>query len=404
MANVLICWELGASPGHVARQRLVAQKLRDAGHEVLFAVRDLTSAGSVLGPQGFRFVQAPFNTSRVRLARPPVNYSELLLAEGYGSPSRLLSRVQAWQALFDLFAADAIVVDHAPTALLAAHARQLPRVQIGCGFAIPPDASPFPPMRTWKGVGEAQLQRSDEMVSQSIGACLKRLPGAPLLKTVSELFREAPRCLTTFAEIDHYGERPGESYAGALFGPASGPVVRWHSKEGPRVFAYLENGALGVGNMLKSLALLPAEVICAIPGAAASAAREVSTASMRVFPHAVAYPPLLGDANLVVCHGGSGTSAQALLNGVPLLAMPASIEQLLQARRYKEMGTAVIVGATRTVDSITALLSEALSERSFAEKASDFARRHAAFRPGPVADKAAALVERAMQPSRSLPH
>jgi UDP:flavonoid glycosyltransferase YjiC (YdhE family) len=401
MAKVLVCWELGANLGHVTRQALVAERLREAGHEVLFAVRELANAAAVLGRRGFRYVQAPIHAGQARFPRPPVNYSELLLAEGYGMPAALLSQVSAWQSLFDLFGADAVIVDHAPTALLAAHARDLPRVQVGCGFAIPPVSDPFPRIRLSKGVSDAQLRKSDEVVSRSVNACLARLPGARPIGHVSDIFRAAPACLVTFAEIDHYGAREDAQYAGALFGTTGGPRVAWKSKDYPHVFAYLQNGTAGLKNMLTALGKSRAEVICAIPGIPERVARELSRRRLRVLNHPVPLAPLLDEAQLVVCHGGSGTSAQAFLSGVPLLALPASIEQLLQVRCYQRMGVGIAVGARRSVENIASALDELLSTGSYAEKAAHFANKYRGFRPTRAADQAVGFVERELSARRA---
>ncbi len=183
-----------------------------------------------------------------------MSYSELLLAEGCGRPGLLLGHITAWHALFDLYGAEAVIVDHAPTALLAAHARRMARVQVGCGFTIPPATQPFPRIRAWKDLSDEQLARSDAVVLRSINACLTRIPGAAPLQHVSDLFQDAPACLATFPEIDHYGERQGAQYAGPLFGSANGLKVSWQSSQAPRVLSYLQNGSAGLRNMLKTFA------------------------------------------------------------------------------------------------------------------------------------------------------
>jgi UDP:flavonoid glycosyltransferase YjiC (YdhE family) len=402
MARVLICWELGANLGHLARQALVAKRLRQAGHEVLFAVRDLSNASAVLGRQDFRFVQAPIHSGRVRMPRPPVSYSELLLAEGYGRPGLLLGHITAWHALFDLYGAEAVIVDHAPTALLAAHARRMARVQVGCGFTIPPATQPFPRIRAWKDLSDEQLARSDAVVLRSINACLARIPGAAPLQHVSDLFRDAPACLATFPEIDHYGERQGAQYAGPLFGSANGVKVSWQSSQAPRVLSYLQNGSAGLRNMLKTFALSPAEVICAIPGIPQNIAQELSTSTLRIFPHPIALGELLEGAQAVVCHGGSGTSSRAFLHGVPLMALPTSIEQLMQVRRYEELGMGVVVGQDRSVEILSASLERLLTEPAYADKAGAMARKYQGFEPARVAGQVVALVEREVSPASRL--
>ena len=44
MSGILCVWELGAGYGHLGRLLPVALQLRERGHEVVFALRDLTHA------------------------------------------------------------------------------------------------------------------------------------------------------------------------------------------------------------------------------------------------------------------------------------------------------------------------------------------------------------------------
>lgn len=395
MARILIAWEMGANFGHVARQLPVAARLRDAGHEVLFAVRDLGAASEVLRPAAFAFVQGPCHTGMVRVARPPANYSEILLAEGYGDLPSLHGRLGGWMQLFAMFRADAIVVDHAPTALIAAHAAGLPAVQIGCGFVIPPDVSPFPSIRPWDAVEDEALAKSDALVSRLINACLSRLRAQPLQR-VQDLIAGTPRLLTTFAELDHYGARDGADYAGPLYWQAQAPAPQWRTTDRPRILAYLRNGTPGLRAALASLRASGAEVICALPGISIRQSRAISTPACHVVPYAIPLSALLSEASIVVCHGGVGTAAQSMLSGVPLLFIPSSVEQQLHATRFERLGSAISMGRERTVQHFTANLARLISDRAHAERAAQFAAHHAGFDPDVVAARGATLVERAL--------
>jgi hypothetical protein len=59
MSRVLMAWELGANMGHLDRMLLTARVLRRRGHEVVFALKDLSRAhGRVVG-EGFAVMQSP---------------------------------------------------------------------------------------------------------------------------------------------------------------------------------------------------------------------------------------------------------------------------------------------------------------------------------------------------------
>jgi UDP:flavonoid glycosyltransferase YjiC (YdhE family) len=53
---------------------------------------------------------------------------------------------------------------------------------------------------------------------------------------------------------------------------------------------------------------------------------------------------VLGQADLVVCHGGSGTTFGALAAGVPLVVCPMFADQSRNARAVEDAGAAVVVG------------------------------------------------------------
>ncbi len=59
MARILVAWELGAGYGHLYAFPRLAHALRERGHEVLFALRDLARAERVLGNGEFVLLQAP---------------------------------------------------------------------------------------------------------------------------------------------------------------------------------------------------------------------------------------------------------------------------------------------------------------------------------------------------------
>ena len=62
--RVLLAWELGDGHGHISRLLPLARRLKAAGAECVFAVRDLTNAQTLLDTSGFRFVQAPYASPR----------------------------------------------------------------------------------------------------------------------------------------------------------------------------------------------------------------------------------------------------------------------------------------------------------------------------------------------------
>jgi MGT family glycosyltransferase len=71
---------------------------------------------------------------------------------------------------------------------------------------------------------------------------------------------------------------------------------------------------------------------------------------------------VLPHADLVVCHGGSGTAFGALAAGVPMVVVPVFADQFENARRIAGVGAALIVegrgDAHRTAEAIATVLRD----------------------------------------------
>ena len=97
--KILLAWELGSNFGHLARHVPIAERLREDGHQPVFAVADTQIAERLLASYGFGFLQAPMALHKPRLQAPPANYGGLLLAEGFHEPLALAGRVRVARAL-----------------------------------------------------------------------------------------------------------------------------------------------------------------------------------------------------------------------------------------------------------------------------------------------------------------
>jgi UDP:flavonoid glycosyltransferase YjiC (YdhE family) len=100
---------------------------------------------------------------------------------------------------------------------------------------------------------------------------------------------------------------------------------------------------------------------------------------------------VLHEADVVVCHGGSGTVYGALAAGVPVVAIPIFADQFENARRVTEAGAGLVVEADRPPDasagpilgpedalSIAESINTALASESYRRRAWDIATEMAA--------------------------
>ena len=59
---------------------------------------------------------------------------------------------------------------------------------------------------------------------------------------------------------------------------------------------------------------------------------------------------VFADAELAVCHGGSGTAFGALAAGVPVIVVPLFADQFVNGRRIEKFGAGMMVESARAAD------------------------------------------------------
>ncbi|KHK58677.1 UDP-glucuronosyltransferase [Ralstonia sp. A12] len=383
MSRILFAWELGANLGHLARDIPVAERLRAQGHDVLFAVKDVAMAERLLSLRGFSFVQAPVAPPPQK-REAPANYSEMLMAAGYGESPSLYGRVRAWAALFKLHGSHVVVINHAPTALLAVRALGLPSVLTCIGFEVPPQVDPLPSIRPWEEIPQERLQSADAFVLERINGVLSQY-GRPMFEHVATLFEGVPTLFTTFAELDHYGARVDGKYVGMFSSQGDGGHRAWPEAGGTRVFAYLRPTVPGFENMLGAMRDADVSAICVAPGIAADVAERYRSPSLDIVTQPVALGPILDGASLAIVYG-TGTMSDALLAGVPLLMVPQVVEQALMAERIEAFGAGVLWHAPRTAASACDILDATLANAELRHAAQTFADKYRDFSPDRAAE------------------
>lgn len=395
--NILFAWELGANFGHLARQLPIARELRAQGHSVQFAVRDTAVARSLLG-HDFRFVQAPYSIKRPRLRMPPANYAEILLAEGFHDPRELLGRVDAWRNLFDLAQSDVLLIDHAPTALLAGRLAGLPRVALGNGFELPPNLSPYPTFRPWESPSASRLAKSQQLALDHINAVCRASHHAPL-QHLHEIFAGAAKALITLPELDHYGARAGERYLGPIHAQMGGAKVSWPEGEGKRILAYLRPDVPGYHALIKVLKARTNPTLLVAPNAPKQWVEQIADRRFAVYPGPIQIEPRLAECELGISYGGSGTLSQFALAGVPQLVLPKNVEQYLGAIRVAQLGAALVIEQARKEEDLASALDQVLNEEHYQHASREFAKRYAKFSPEQAVAGVVRMVEQSQPES-----
>jgi UDP:flavonoid glycosyltransferase YjiC (YdhE family) len=390
VARVLIAWEFGRNLGHIARDLPLARTCREAGHEVIWAVRDLRGAARELAGEGFALLQAPLLRSG-QVNAPPVNFADMLLREGYEDGGGLAAVLQAWHALMRLTGVAAVVYDYAPSALLAARALGLPTMILGSGFMVPSPAVPSPGF--FPDVPVAALQAAEDRFVANVNAALQTLGASPIA-SLRDLYAQGEQVLTTFPELDPFGPRDQARYVGPMYALGRQARVEWQGGPLRRIFAYLRPEVPSCENLLQALQAGEAEVVCAMPGL--PAAWPARFPRVRFVPGAVDMEVLLPGADLAITNG-SGTIPNCLLAGVPVLVLPHFNEQYLAGLRLQQYGAGVVVPGRASTAEYAGLLDRLLTQASFKQQARAFAERYAGHHRDTTGQAVFALLERLLQ-------
>ncbi len=399
MAHLHLAWELGShpgseagAPGHAMRLKALAATLLARGHHVSLSLRDLGCTHAVLADLRVPRWQAPVWLHRAG-GMPPnqASLAEILLPQGYLDVAGLAGLVHGWRAMLTAVRVDLVLADAAPTALLAARSLGIPALAIGTGLACPPPDVPLPCLRDWEDVAPQRLARAEAHLLNVANAVLEQ-HGALPAPCAAALLRGDAALLATWPELDHYGRAgPPASWLGPLYQPvAGGAPLEWPAGTGPRVLASLKHEHPAAGAVLRALVEQGCRVLCWLPDGPAGREPPLHDPAIAYTAHPVALDEALQGAALCVCHGGA-TMAQALLAGVPVLALPTGLEQFLLARRIEGWGGGV--NGARVHGDWAPVLQALLGDGRWRAAAQAFARRHAGSTPELRAGRIADLVE-----------
>lgn len=347
MARILCAWELGGNYGHLTQLLPLVRRLA-AAHELILALPDGVDAGVWLdGGLRVRQVAAPLRTRR-RPAPPPASYADILHAYAFRDPATLGTATAAWDKLIAELRPDAVLLNAAPLASLAARRAGVKRFVVGDGFALPPLVAPLPQFRS-----DAAQNSVAEIEASVVEAANALLPSGCRVAFAHDLARGDLSFLATLPPLDHYRTRQGEEYAGPLYETGSGISPSWPNAKGPKVYAYLRTGSRESRLIDEALRLCEAQ-------------------ALRYAGHPARMNDVLAECDLVVCHGGHGTVASTLLAGKPLLLLPQHLEQLLTARNLVTLGAGLAVAPKEKPESVAAKLQTLLRDSHYQHAAARF--------------------------------
>lgn len=354
MARVLMGWELGAGHGHVVNMMTVARALRERGHEVVLALKEVGGTWTVTRGE-FPIVQAPLSRlqpiatvpGRRFLAR---SFADILVAHGYANPMVLEPYVRSWRALLDLVRPDLVLAEFAPGLCMAAFGRE-PCVSFGIGFCAPCLQGKVFPVLEPKAEELLPLSR----LNDGLADVLRRLGRTPPANPLSTVLGDRQLALG-FAELD--------AYRAARKPPLLGPMWELPQEDlplpaTPACLAYLPEEHPAIRQLVAGLVQLNMPGVVYVRGASPETLAALRRGRLEVALDPVDLKAVLPQVSVVIHHAGTGTVERCMAWGRPQVMSPIVLEQGMTTRTLIQMGVAIGAGDAASVAILPQLVEQA---------------------------------------------
>lgn len=320
MARVLLGWELGANHGHVARLRIIAERLIGEGHAVAIALQRLSGVAAF--PPGCTIWQAPL-WPRLLGSVPapdeaaPATLGDILYRLGLDLPDGFAGLIAGWDAILKAVKPQVVVADFAP-ALLAAARGRVPTILAGVGFdAVPPHLERFPSLTGQNAVYDEDATLAN--VQAALAASGRTLPDR-----LPALFAADRVLAGTFSELDPYASWRRTPVCAPSVLPPIGENGR-----GEELFLYAPGALLRSRALIDGLIRARVPVRACFPDASPQQRLELEAAGIRIEAAPLPFAEIARRSRIVMSHGGLGFVSSALAAGVPQVVVHNDLEKRL---------------------------------------------------------------------------
>ncbi len=381
MARILVGYELGAGHGHVHRLMPVVRALEQQGHEVTFFLRNIKENAQLLARERRAILPVPDLVARIPGAPNPApiaTYLDIMCHSGFYRRQTLHAGILTWRTLLKQARADLVIADHSPILLLACFG-EIPVVQVGDGFTIPPaEDKDFPLFR------QGRKPMIDPAHGLKVMQDVQKHNGLPQPATVTEPFRTAGRLICTLPELDPYKALRRDPVIGPVEGLQAPQPLPADTVEGgaPRFFAYVSLEHKKTRPFLRGLSAsrMTGEIFSR--GMTDAVAKAIARPGLTVHLEPQPMTEVLKRAGMILHHGGNGTCCAALSAGRPQLLLPTHMEARLSADSLVELGVGrLLTNKELEPAALPAVLEEVAADRAMASRATDLAAEIAARPP-----------------------
>jgi UDP:flavonoid glycosyltransferase YjiC (YdhE family) len=338
----------------------VIRHLRECGVEPVYAVPDPEIARKYLGAEAPRLIRAVPRPRPEPSRRAPASFADILLDGGFRDREALATTVDAWKAIYREERVEAVLLDYAPMAQLAAWLLGLRMVSSAVSFALPP--VPIPPFRRGAADKEAAESSERELLASVNFVCA--LAGRASINSLAPWLHAPTRFITGIPQVNVYDFEPDGGYLGPIGELAGAQTADWPEKGRRRVLCYLK-WSRELPAFIKSIDDAERAMVCVVPNAPEDWLRSVPASRIRIFNKPVAMQPLIQEAEVVVSNASNGIACEALIAGKPQLLMPIDQEKALIAARLVGLKAALSLAEKRPAAQSSSYLERLLDDSTF---------------------------------------
>jgi UDP:flavonoid glycosyltransferase YjiC (YdhE family) len=365
---VLFTWEIGNGLGHVLPMLTIARHLKTAGYRVVFALRDVRHAASLLEAAGMEVMQAPYHPDRQigRHETQPDSMADVLALFGFTNAVVLRNMAATWRRLLQHLKPSVVIASYAPLSLLCAREQGIPTAVVAMPFELPPSVHPLPSTRT--GAARSQAGQ-DEAVLDTVRSVFS----AQRFGSVASLFAADRRWIMSFPELDFLFPRKDAQYCGSLSPMDQGVPITIDKPVGQKlILAYLKTELPGLQEIQRAALISPHRWIIYLRGADEVMRASWCVPHIEIHTQPLKLKDVLPPVDVVLSHAGQGMTSASLLAGKPLVMTTDHLESTLNARCVQRMGA----GVASTVKTVSAALDRVLGDDRFTQQAQRFAHKY----------------------------
>jgi hypothetical protein len=337
MIRILLACEGGSGLGHVDSLAMIARALgpafafdgvhySDDALKVLDEVCDETFKGPAFLPSAAR--------AEARASLEGWSWANFLERCGLGNVQALAPSLNWWRLTLLQREIDLVVCDYAPRALIAARMLGIPVVLTGTAYSVPPNGlERFPAF-----LDRSQPCSVDEAAMTRKLNAFCGIRGLPELQVLPDIFDCEVKLPQGLSFLDPYDELRTEQLL-----PRPSNFSKILAGDGNEIFVYLSNIGADPDFMLDALDGLGAPVRLFVPWLDTGKASRLSERGIAVENKPQHPDDLARRTRLMVLYGQPGTTALGLASGIPQVAFPQHIEQLVHAERAARHGGVSVV-------------------------------------------------------------